>query len=190
MKKEGEGRRREEIEKLSFGVVSFTIMNCSQPGRMLSMESLFLFRELPVISLFPADDEPQFPQRSKAKKKRSSEAKRTGNRVLVVGRQRELALYRAEFLRQAGFIVIVAQDVDEAIRIMQRAAFDALVLSYTLPSDDVEYLADAARDYCSDCALIAIAKSGTVDLNVETDAVASAEEGPRGLVSALKRVLA
>jgi CheY-like chemotaxis protein len=154
------------------------------------MESLFPFSEPSVISLFPAGtDEPQFPQR-RAKKKRSSETRRTGNRVLVVGRQRELALYRAEFLRQAGFNVIVAQDVDEAIRIMQRAAFDALVLSYTLPSGDVEYLADAARDYCAGCALIAIANGRTVDLNVEPDAIASADEGPKGLVSALKRVLA
>jgi hypothetical protein len=155
------------------------------------MESVFPFTEGPVISLFPAEtDDPQLPQRRKANKRRTPDAKRTGNRVLVVGRQRELALYRAEFLRQAGFTVLVAQDVDEAIRIMQRAAFDALVLSYTLPSSDVEYLADAARDYCADCALIAIAKGGTVHLNVEPDAVASAEEGPQGLVSALKRVLA
>jgi CheY-like chemotaxis protein len=154
------------------------------------MECLFLFRELPVVSLFPAGDEPHLPQRSKTKKKRSSDAKRTGNRVLVVGRQRELALYRAEFLRQAGFTVIVAQDVDDAIRIMQRAAFDVLVLSYTLPSDDLEYLADAARDYCADCALVAITNGRTVDLNVEPDATASADEGPKGLVSALKRVLA
>jgi CheY-like chemotaxis protein len=154
------------------------------------MESLCLFRELPVISLFPAGDEPYLPQRRKAKNKRSSDAKRIGNRVLVVGRQRELALYRAEFLRQAGFTVIVAQDVDEAIRIMQQSAFDALILSYTLPSSDVEYLADAARDYCADCALITIANGRTVDLNVEPDAIASADEGPKGLVSALKRVLA
>jgi CheY-like chemotaxis protein len=153
------------------------------------MGSVFPFGQPSVINLFPAGSDEPLPQRRKADKKRSSGAKRTGNRVLVVGRQRELALYRAEFLRLAGFAVIVAQDVDEAIRIMQRAAFDALILSYTLPRADVEYLADAARDYCADCALIAITESRTLNLNVEPDAVASADEGPSGLIAALKRVL-
>lgn len=147
---------------------------------------------LPVDVILASSDESEIPRPRKPKKDSGSRSKQDGtvcNRVLVIGRQRELALYRAEFLRLAGFIVLIAADVDEAIRIMQRGAFDAIVLSYTLPSRDVQYLADAARDYCSECAVIAISNSNTVDPRVQPDALVLADEGPAGLVSALKRIL-
>ena len=154
------------------------------------MGSVLSFEEPPVINLIPtSSDKPEIPDEQKTKKERASRAKKDGNRVLVVGRQRELALYRAEFLRQAGFTVLTAQDVQDAIRILQRAAFDALVLSYTLPSGDVQYLADAAHDYCSDCAVVVISNSSTVSQWVNADAVVMADEGPMALVSALKQVL-
>jgi CheY-like chemotaxis protein len=154
------------------------------------MGSVFSFGEPPIINLIPtSSDKPEFPDERKTERERGSRSKKDGNRVLIVGRQRELALYRAEFLRQAGFTVLTAQDVDDAIRILQRAAFDALVLSYTLPSGDVQYLAAAAHDYCSDCAVVVISNISTLDQRVNADAVVMADEGPMGLVYALKQVL-
>jgi CheY-like chemotaxis protein len=154
------------------------------------MGNVLCFEEPAVLNLIPIfSNKPEFPDERETKNQRASKAKREGNRVLIVGRQRELALYRAEFLRQAGFTVLAAQDVDDAIRILQRAAFDALVLSYTLPSGDLEYLASAAHDYCSDCAVIVISNSSFGDNPVNVDAVVMADEGPIGLVSALKQVL-
>jgi CheY-like chemotaxis protein len=155
------------------------------------MGSLLCFGEPPVINLIPTfSDKPDGPDEPKGKNERASRPKKDGNRVLIVGRQRELALYRAEFLRQAGFIVLTAQDVHDAIRILQRAAFDALVLSYTLPGGDVQYLAAAAHDYCAECAVVVISNSSTVDERVNADALVMSDEGPMGLISALKQVLA
>jgi DNA-binding response OmpR family regulator len=115
--------------------------------------------------------------------------KRVGNRVLVVGRQRELALYRAEFLRLAGYSVDTPEDVDEALRIMRRDEFDAIVLSYTLPNETVQQLAESAREYCPDCPVIAIADTEKFDRLISPDAIALAKDGPEALLSALKRVL-
>src|SRR5579872_5314507 len=77
--------------------------------------------------------------------------KKVGNRVLVVGRHRELALYRAEFLRLAGYSVDTPEEVDQALRMIRNDEFDALVLSYTLPTETVQQLAESAREHCPEC---------------------------------------
>ena len=133
-------------------------------------------------------NKPEDPRKRKATDPHTH-AKKVGNRVLIVGRMRELALYRAEFLRNVGFTVLTASDVDDAIRTMQGGQFDAIVLSYTLPTETVKYLADAARGYCSDCPVIAIAETKMLDRRIEPDAVAIADDGPPALLSALRRVL-
>jgi CheY-like chemotaxis protein len=160
-------------------------------GRALDMENLFSFSKVPDLSLILASgsESEQFNIRKKGKKKHSSAGRKTGNRVLIVGRQRELALYRAEFLRQAGFLVMNAEDEEAAIRSMQHGKFDAVVLSYTIGNEVAQYLANMARDYCEDCPIISIANSSDLDGRIAPDAVAFAEEGPAGLVSALKQVL-
>lgn len=132
--------------------------------------------------------------RNPERRKQSREApaplkKKVGNRVLVVGRQRELALYRAEFLRRAGHSVDTPEDEDEALRIMRRDDFDAIVLSYTLPTETVQELAETAREHCPDCPVIAIADTERFDRLISPDAIALAKDGPAALLSALKRVL-
>jgi DNA-binding response OmpR family regulator len=115
--------------------------------------------------------------------------KKVGNRVLVVGRHRELALYRAEFLRLAGYSVDTPEDEDEALRMMRRDEFDALVLSYTLPTETVQRLAESAREHCPDCPVIAIAATERFDRLISPDAIALAKDGPEALLAALQRVL-
>jgi len=155
------------------------------------MEELFPWKESHVDGFLASlGDDPQSPRRPRRSKKQSSPlAKKHGNRVLIVGSLRELALYRAEFLRQAGFTVSVAEELYEAIRMMQRGAFDAIVLSYTLPDDTAQYVADMARDYCADCPVVVIVNSSMPGQRIEPDAVAHADEGPIGLIAALNRVL-
>ena len=156
------------------------------------MELLVPFVESfsPQTIAFSGPDNPsESPQLWKEKKQSAPKKKRVGNRVLIVGRLRELAIYRAEFLRQAGFNVVTAVDPDEALPIIQHGRFDAIILSYTLSSHTVRYLANATRDYCPDCVIVAIAETRTFDCHIEPDAVVIADEGPVALVSALKRVL-
>ena len=135
-----------------------------------------------------SSDGPEHPAR-KAVGQTLRPAKRRGNRVLLVGRVRELALYRAEVLKHFGFKVSAPENVDEALAIMTRGDFDALVLSYTLPSETVEYLADRAREACPNCPIVAITHTTQMDRRIEPDAVALAAEGPPALVAALSNVL-
>jgi hypothetical protein len=144
----------------------------------------------PVVAfLASSNDNLERSRREKRGHAHSPREKKIGNRVLMVGRLRELALYRAEFLRQAGFTVSTPQDTNEALGIVQRGDFDAIVLSYTLPNDTVQQLAEIARDCCPNCPIIAITDTSMFDRRIAPDAVAVANEGPGALLSALNRVL-
>jgi CheY-like chemotaxis protein len=155
------------------------------------MESLLeTFASEPVFALLPSfNNDPEGLRREKKGQAHSPREKKLGNRVLMVGRLRELALYRAEFLQQAGFTVSTPKDENEALRIMRRGDFDAIVLSYTLPNDTVQQLAESARAYCPDCPIIAITETSLFDRRIAPDAVAVANDGPEALLSALNRVL-
>lgn len=144
----------------------------------------------PIVAFLPSfSDKPERSRLAKRQQVRSPRGKKLGNRVLMVGRFRELALYRAEVLRQAGFIVSTPGDANEAIQIMRHGDFDAIVLSYTLPNETVQRLAESAREYCPDCPVIAITDTSMLDRRIAPDAVAHANEGPGALLSALNRVL-
>jgi len=60
------------------------------------------------------------------------------NRVLIVGKIRELALYRAEVLRAHGFAATISHSETEARTAIRGGDFDVVVLSYTLSNDAVE----------------------------------------------------
>ena len=125
----------------------------------------------------PADDRKQL-------KKNSS-----SNRILLLGRIQELALYRAEVLRDRGFEVRTSTDKEQAIKLIRSRDFDAVVLSYTLSNDTVEELTEEIREQCPNCPLVVIAQTERFDRKIAPDAVALADDGPRALVSALQKVL-
>jgi hypothetical protein len=142
----------------------------------------------PILVSF-SNDRPERPNREQSPRKRSPQEKKLGNRVFIIGRQRELALYRAEFLRLAGCTVSTPENIDEALRLIKRVEFDAIVLSYTLPSETVQWLADSAREHCPDCPIIAITQKKLVDRRIAPDAIVLANHGPGALLAALGRVL-
>lgn len=109
-------------------------------------------------------------------------------RILVFGRLFELALYRAEVLRNRGFGVITPKTKAEAVSVIESGEFDAMVLSYTLSSDTAEELTELARQRCPACPLITISDSVAADPKLRPDAIVPASEGPAGLIKALHRV--
>ncbi len=128
------------------------------------------------------------PRPEAAKKRRRSTRRTSGSRVLLFGRIRELALYRAEVLRNRGFSVTIPRDNQEALKTIRHGDFDIAVLSYTLSSDTVQQIAELAREYCPDCPLIAISETGRVDRRVDPDETVIADDGPPALLAALRRV--
>ena len=108
--------------------------------------------------------------------------------MLLVGKLRELALYRAEVLRMHGFVVTTPATVVAAMEAVRRRQFDIVVLSYTLSSDVVEELAEQVRQYCPRCPLIAISDTRRTDKRILPDETVFAEDGPAALIAALRRV--
>lgn len=112
----------------------------------------------------------------------------TGTRVLLVGRIRELALYRAEVLRTHGYRVLTPSTVEEAMHDIRRGQFDVAVLTYTLSSDVVEELTQLIREYRPEARLVAIADRHTQDRKIRPDETILADDGPAALISALRRL--
>ena len=57
-----------------------------------------------------------------------------------------------------------------------------------MPSHTVEEMAELMREYCRDCALVAITDTGRVDRKISPDAVVLADDGPDALIEALHRI--
>lgn len=125
----------------------------------------------------------EFPDR-----RRWVRRKAHGNRILMFGRIRELALYRAAVLRDRGFEVATPETREEAMAAIRKGGFDIAVLTYTLSNEMVKEFAEMIREYCPDCPLIAISNTGHIDREIGPDAMVNADEGPEALLAALRRV--
>jgi hypothetical protein len=110
------------------------------------------------------------------------------NRVLMFGRIRELALYRAAVLRDRGFEVLTPASRDEAVAAIRKGGFDIAVLTYTLSNETVQELSELIREYCPECPLVAISSSGKIDREIRPDEMVNANDGPAALIAALRRV--
>jgi len=111
------------------------------------------------------------------------------NRVLIVGKIRELALYRAEVLRAHGFAATISHSETEARTAIRGGDFDVVVLSYTLSNDAVEEVTELVRQHCPDCRLITISDTKYRDAKINPDANVLADDGPKGLIRALRETL-
>ena len=112
-----------------------------------------------------------------------------GNRVLMFGKIRELALYRAEVLRSHGFLVSIPDTKAEAIAAIRRGGYDVVVLTYTLSNDTVEELTELVRQHCPDCPLVTISETKNPDPKINPDANVLADDGPKALIEALRATL-
>lgn len=120
----------------------------------------------------------------------NDENARNAGKILLLGRLRELALYRTEYLRGKGYDVIAPSTRGEAVEAIRRAGYDVAVVTYTLPNELVLEYAQLLREYCPSCPLIVIADRDLGDRNVAPDAIVIADHGPDALLRAVQRVLA
>jgi hypothetical protein len=147
----------------------------------------FLFPIIvPLYELTPARKRPRTLQTANGGKSKSRR-KDQPRRILMFGRIFELALYRAEVLRSHGYSVVTPKSKGETVALIEDGEFDALVLSYTLESETAEELVELARQNCPDCKLITISETNTADRKLHPDLVVRANEGPAGLLKALRK---
>lgn len=132
--------------------------------------------------------DPSTPRRSRSRSN-SDKEKRIPNRILLLGRIRELALYRAEVLSSHGYRVLTPHTKEESIRAIRSGNYDVAILTYTLPSDLVEEFAQLIREYCPTCPVIAITDAQRQDRRISPNATVLADDGPAALIAALRRVI-
>ena len=126
-------------------------------------------------------------RKSSSGKGKDPHSQQLRNRVLLFSGIWEVALYRAEVLRGNGFQVLTPRSKQEAIQAIKHGDLDLAVLTYTLPNETVHELAELLRESCPGCPLITISDSGRVDNKIAPDATVVAEQGPAGLIEALRR---
>jgi CheY-like chemotaxis protein len=146
------------------------------------------FPDLKHISASEGGNDPRRSGKSFAGKERRSPS-RSQARVLLLSGMWEVALYRAEVLRGHGLEVLTPRGKEDAIAAIRRGEVDVVVLTYTLPSETVNELADLVRQYCPGCRLVAISETGSFDERVAPDAVVIASQGPPALIEAIRRVI-
>lgn len=142
------------------------------------------------VTIHAADDpvRREKPERPHNGERGGTRRKMSGNRILLLGRVRELALYRAEVLRDRGFEVKVPSGIAETIAETTRGGYDVVVISYTLSNDEVQKLAELVRQSCPDCPLVTISKTSRVDRRVDPDEIVLADDGPAALIRVLLRL--
>ncbi len=122
-------------------------------------------------------------------RKKNGRGRKQSNRVLMLGRLRELALYRAEVLHHHGFEVSAPATEAEAVSAIEQGNFDIAILSYTLPDSAVHQFAELIRQRCPDAPILAIAQTTHYDRRIAPDSVVLGDKGPSELVAALRRLL-
>ncbi len=160
------------------------------------MDLVYLPERLPGTAAVPkplilSSTDDGLPRRSERSLSRKYDGvgTRKAHRILMMGRQRELALYRAEVLRHYGFLVSIPTTEAEALAVIERGDFDIAVLSYTLPDSAVQQIAEAVRERCPECPIVTIVQTLRTDRRIAPDAVVLADNGPDELLAALHKVM-
>ena len=143
----------------------------------------------PSVGLAGKRQSARKPRTSGRRAKKQGGAGVNNRKVLLFGRQRELALYRAEVLHQNGYHVLTPTTRGEAVAAIEGGGLGAVILSYTLSSETVEEMAELLKQKSPGCPLIAISQTGTVDRRIAPDEVVIADDGPTALLAALRRAL-
>lgn len=139
---------------------------------------------------FVLGDSPRTPGgRLRSRRASRGRSERSVGKILLLGRLRELALYRSEFLQGKGYEVIAPTSRSETLDVIRRGAYDCAVLSYTLPNEVVLEYAQMLREHCPACPLIVITDKNLGDRSIKPDAIVVADEGPDALLSAIRQVL-
>jgi|SRR5579864_163886 len=106
--------------------------------------------------------------------------------VLMVGRDRVLAVTRSQVLRSAGYIVVTAFTPRQAIDEFVRGDFDIILVCHSIPGDAREGLVSALREYTSRTPIVSVA---SFDGQFDGFADATIENDPHSLINSLREVL-
>lgn len=111
-----------------------------------------------------------------------------GGSVLLLSSDRELSLLREYALQQAGFAVARADSRQEALRLLG-GEYDALVVSYSLPGENLAEFTEQFRTANPSSAVIGVAKGKWQDLGISADFTVIGDDGPEALLEVVESAL-
>src|SRR5438270_8421067 len=112
-----------------------------------------------------------------------------GKTLLLLSADPELALLREHVLAHAGFLVARAGSRQEALHLLEEKEFDALVISYSLPGENLVEMTELFRAHNPNSPIVCVVKGRWQDLKIEFDSTITGEEGPAALIEAVETVL-
>ena len=106
-------------------------------------------------------------------------------RVLLLGSDKELSLFRVHILEAAGMQVTYPETKHAAVNAILMGGFDVILISYTLSNQSAEELLELAHQNCPKCPVIAISETGWEDNRLKPDITITADQGPKGMLDAI-----
>ncbi len=109
--------------------------------------------------------------------------------LLLLSADRELALLRERVLELAGFAVTAPQGRKDALRALKEKKFDALVITYSMSSKNAVEMRKLFQEHNPNAPIIGIVREKWQDLKPHVDLAVSGDEGPDGLIEALRTAI-
>ncbi len=104
----------------------------------------------------------------------------------MLGKYLELGLYRAEYLRSQGYNVLFPESKQEAVDTVIAAAYDLVILSYSLSDVSAIELRELIDQRCPQCPVITLTEQRWHDPKIDSNKVVLVSEGPEALLKAVK----
>ncbi|HLY98399.1 MAG TPA: response regulator [Candidatus Angelobacter sp.] len=108
--------------------------------------------------------------------------------LLLMSSDREIARLREYVLKQAGYFVTRAHSLEDAMAFLNKK-FDALIVSYSLSTENVMEITERFRQHNPNSPVITIAKGKWQDRKIDTDFAVTGEDGPEALIETMETAL-
>jgi DNA-binding response OmpR family regulator len=109
--------------------------------------------------------------------------------LLLLSVDLETALLRAHVLRSGGFEVMLPRGTKDAIDLLRKKKFDAVVISYSMSNENVSEMTELFRENDPNSPIIAVTKGRWADLKTYVDASVNGEDGPEALIDAVRTAI-
>src|SRR5215472_15002701 len=123
------------------------------------------------------------------KRKAPEEIRESIQLLLLLSVNRETALLRAHALRSAGFKVMLPTGTKDAMELLQKKKFDAVVISYSMSNENVAEMTELFRENNPNSPVITITKGRWADLKTDVDSSVDGDDGPDALIDAIRAAI-
>jgi DNA-binding response OmpR family regulator len=119
------------------------------------------------------------------KRKAPEEIREGAQLLLLLSADLETALLRAHALRNSGFEVTLPTGAKDAVDLIQKKRFDAVVISYSMSNENAAEMTELFKEHHPNAPIIVITKGPWADLKTDVDASVNGEDGPEALIDAV-----